>query len=134
MKASPPPTLAESLVGRTIQRVVVQEEGQRLTFLTDKGRVSWVCKADCCSYTWMETVEVEPGLVLEVEEVEGTDEPLEGREPSKGDYDYVRYHAVKVKTTGGHGLIDFRNDSNGHYDGSMKVDFVENLGSDLKLP
>lgn len=108
--------LAGSLVGKKIRKATVAKDGQTITFATDKGEVVWEVDADCCSHTWIENADIEKGLVTKVAEVPGVGGPQ-----TDSDHEYIQYYGIEIVTMKGHGLIDFRNSSNGYYGGSMRV-------------
>lgn len=105
------------LVGKTINRLMIADDQQALKFETDAGDIVVKCDADCCSYTWIEHVEMPfrgfPATVLTADEIEMPDlGDMEGR-------DCVRYYGFKIQTDKGDIVIDFRNDSNGYYGGNL---------------
>lgn len=88
-----------------------------LTCDTDKGVITASCYGDCCSYTWIENIEDSvreyPATVLEVTDIDMPDlGDMEGK-------DVVKYYGCKITTDKGVIIIDYRNDSNGYYGGSL---------------
>lgn len=109
--------MSEILVGKTIKAIKIAEDRQALLFETDGGDVRVRCDGDCCSETWIEHVELPalglPALVRTVEDIDMPDlGQMEGR-------DVVAYYGCKIATDKGDVLIDYRNDSNGYYGGSL---------------
>lgn len=114
---------------------VVYVEGAGL-WLADGSAWEFTLDADCCSHSAF-TVEGLAALkeltgstILEVEDRDGgvTGEANETHEASKGDVpawahnyndDYCQsWHFLVFKTDRGHVTVDWRNESNGYYDGS----------------
>ncbi len=105
------------LIGKTITAVEISEDKEALRFVLTDGEVVVDCDAGCCSYTWVEHVELPalgfPATVLAVEDV-----PM----PDLGNMpgcDVVAYYGCKITTDRGEILIDYRNDSNGYYGGNL---------------
>lgn len=107
------PTLFESVQGHSILKTEWDPDHIRLT--TDKGVVVWAAEGGCCSRSYIENCDIEPGLVISVDETDA------GSHESDDGGIVIRYHAVRVQTTGGWGKIEFRNESNGYYDGWLEV-------------
>ena len=106
------------LKGKTILKIEIADDKQSITFITNKGNITGTCYAECCSYSWIETVELPvagfpPAKVLYAEDI-----PM----PDLGDMperEVVVYYGFKIVTDKGEILIDYRNDSNGYYGGGM---------------
>jgi hypothetical protein len=105
------------LVGKTIQSIKIADDKLALNFITDAGEVVVNVDADCCSYTWVEHVELPalgfPAVVISADDLEM---------PDLGDQegcDVVRYYGFKIITDKGEIIIDYRNDSNGYYGGNL---------------
>jgi hypothetical protein len=114
--------LKKSLVGKTLRGFV--HDGSSITFETDDGgRVEWETDADCCSRTWIEAVDLELCLGAAVTDVEEVDLPASWYEanPGPAEEDCLKTYGVTIRTTKGTGVIDFRNESNGYYGGSLVV-------------
>lgn len=105
---------------------------EMLTLIADDGRkVELRLSGDCCSGSYFEkrSLEDAKGLVgqdlLGVEPVESTVVPDEIRIESTEENDYnggtYRYHGVKLKTNQETIVVDWRNESNGYYDGTCTV-------------
>lgn len=105
------------LVGKTITGLKIAEDKTALLFSTDSGDVKVLCDADCCSFTWVEHIEM-PALGLPAKVVKAEDIEM----PDLGDMpecDVVDYYGFKITTDKGELVIDYRNDSNGYYGGSL---------------
>jgi hypothetical protein len=106
------------LVGKLIEGIKIAEDKMALLFLTDAGEVIARADADCCSSTWIESVEIPftefPCRVLRVEDI---DMPDLGSMPG---CDVMAYYGFKIATDKGDIIIDYRNDSNGYYGGNIE--------------
>jgi hypothetical protein len=113
--------LKKSLLGRTVEGIYWDSGIVR--FRTDAGEVQWETDADCCSQTWIEAADLElcvGGQVTDVEE-NALPESWYTAHPGPPEEDCLRLYGVTIKTTKGTGTIDFRNESNGYYGGSLVV-------------
>ncbi len=105
------------LVGKTLVALYIAEDKEALRFVLSDSEVIVRCDADCCSYTWVEHVELPAlGLPAVVISVEDLDMPDLGDMPGR---DCVRYYGCKIVTNHGEIVIDYRNDSNGYYGGNL---------------
>ena len=105
------------LIGKTINALRIAEDKAALLFVTGEGEIKVLCDADCCSFTWVEHIELPalgfPAKVIKVEDLEM---------PDLGDMpecDVVAYYGCKITTDKGEIAIDYRNDSNGYYGGNL---------------
>jgi hypothetical protein len=112
---------AHILVGKTINEIEVQ--GDREALLVDcgpSGTIRATTYGDCCSTTWIESVEEPalgfPALVLSVTDLAM---PETGVHKHREYTDVVSYYGLKIVTDRGDIVVDFRNDSNGYYGGSL---------------
>lgn len=105
------------LIGRTLTGLKIADDKSALLFQTNKGDITALCWGDCCSETWVENIETParglPALVLAVENLEMPDL---GDMPGR---DVVEYYGLRVTTDKGELIIDYRNDSNGYYQGNL---------------
>src|SRR3990167_2600399 len=113
--------LAKALVGKTIKSFTLKGGGEDITFHCKEGDVAFGAEGDCCSHTWIESIDMPGnlrGVVLSVEEIEM---------PNLGNIDgkrhtgvnEVSYYGLKIITKRGHAVLDYRNDSNGYYGGNL---------------
>jgi len=109
--------MSNELVGKAITGLRLAEDQKALLFLTDDGDVKVRCDGDCCSYTWIEHIELPalgfPAKVISAEEL---DMPDQGAMP---ECDVVAYYGFKIVTDKGELIIDYRNESNGYYGGDL---------------
>ena len=109
--------MSKILVGKTILSMMIAQDRKAILFNTDSGLIVAKCYGDCCSDTWVEHVELFPGgFPAKVVDVVDLDMPdlgaMEGR-------DVVAYYGCKISTDKGDIILDYRNDSNGYYGGSL---------------
>jgi hypothetical protein len=104
------------LVGRTITAVYLAEDETAIKFTTDAGEIVAKCRAECCSHTWVEHIDLPalglPAVVVSAEEVE-----LHAELDTRGGE--LEFYGFKILTDRGELLIDYRNESNGYYGGSL---------------
>lgn len=105
------------LVGLTILAISWDEAS--ITFHTaEKGSITAHAYGDCCSYSWVESVEEPargyPAKVFGVREVE-LPWPAVNRE-----CDVLKDYGLRITTDNGDIDIDYRNDSNGYYGGWLE--------------
>jgi hypothetical protein len=103
------------LEGKTILDIKIANDKQAIKFITDQGEIVAKCDADCCSHTWIESVELPcafPALVNSIEN-------LHLRDDEEIDGETIRFYGCKISTNKGDIIIDYRNSSNGYYGGSL---------------
>ena len=115
--------ISKALVGKTIKSFTLAEDGDHITFHCDEGDITLGTEGDCCSQTWIESIDTPKNLkgkVLSAEEIEVPDlGNVDGKRHTG--VDQVSYYGLKVVTSKGHSVIDYRNDSNGYYGGNLYV-------------
>ena len=118
-----------ALEGQTITSWTLDRDSDTLVFHTaDNKVIEWETIGDCCSSTWFESIEGQEcltGYVVSVEDIELPDIPA--REIAAavarrltGQFDYgehIQYYGIRINTTRGTVIIDYRNSSNGYYGG-----------------
>lgn len=106
------------LIGKKIIEVKIAEDKEAMLFVSDDGeQLVVMVDADCCSYTWIESVEMPAlGLPFTIIECHDLDMPDLGDIPG---CDFVQYYGAKIITDKGEMIIDYRNDSNGYYGGNI---------------
>lgn len=126
----------EILIGKIVKDVKLEYEkyNNHITFITDKEEYDFKCYAQCCSDTWIESVEGIENLIEE--EVISTDWKL-AQDLSYMEIDVykeenkdfcanlattaISVYGVDIITKKGICTIDFRNASNGYYGGSLDL-------------
>lgn len=117
------------LVGKTITAIDIAEDREALRFVLADGELIVRTDADCCSYTWIEHVELPalgfPAVVVAIEDLDMPDgAPSEFRK----DPDSLQFYGCKITTDRGEIAIDYRNDSNGYYGGSLSWPYEYHYG------
>lgn len=113
--------MSNVLIGKTITGMKIAQDREAILFQTTDGDMVVRVDADCCSYTWVEGIELPalgfPAIVSKVEDLELP----ETTAPSKfhSDPDVLAFYGCKIVTDRGDIVIDYRNDSNGYYGGSL---------------
>jgi len=110
------------LIGKTLTGMKIADDRQALLFQTTDGDMEVLVDADCCSYTWVEHIELPalgfPALVTAVEDLDLPQEPVKPSAFVK-EYEVPAFYGCKISTDRGDIVIDYRNDSNGYYGGSL---------------
>lgn len=106
------------LVGKKVVAVWLADDGGAIKFEVE-GYEPVIAQADgdCCSYSWIEHIETPENMLGTVAVVEDVEMPDLGDMP---DRDVVSYYGCKIHTEKGSALLDYRNDSNGYYGGSLE--------------
>lgn len=110
--------MSNLLIGKTIAEVLIADDKEALLFVTIEGeKLVARVDADCCSHTWIESVELPalgfPFTVVDCEDLDGV------KEAEDIDYNYIQYYGAKLTTDKGDLVIDYRNSSNGYYGGNI---------------
>lgn len=117
--------MTNALVGKKLAAIQIASDREALRFICEDGEVIARCYGDCCSRTWVESVETTamlPAVVLSVDslalpEFDGDKDPEIRQEWDGGEL--IRFYGCKITTDRGHVIIDYRNESNGYYGGSL---------------
>jgi len=108
------------LIGKTLLGVTLEDDRSGLTFDLGEEILHVGVDADCCSYTWIESIELPalgfPATVFSVDDLELPHYPDSEFHPNS---DVEAYYGCKISTDKGEIIIDYRNDSNGYYGGSL---------------
>jgi hypothetical protein len=115
------------LIGETILEVIISDDKDEITFITDKGRLRYLAYGDCCSQSWIETTDPIEDLIGQ--KIIYTEEH-EMDELDELDVEYgnvVRVYQDTLKTEKISWNIEYRNESNGFYGGSLELYEGENV-------
>lgn len=110
------------LVGKKVLAVYLADDKKAIKFDVE-GADPIIARADgdCCSNSWIETVETPEHLLGTVTAVEDVDMPDRGSPVNDDGYgDVIAYYGCKIHTDRGSCLLDYRNESNGYYGGSLE--------------
>ena len=114
----------EQLIGETVQSFSLNPDRDQLT-LTMKSGNTFVLETegDCCSITWIEHIDGEEALTGTIQQVNDIPMPGYGDVPTlhRPVVDVVGYYGLQIITNNGYSVIDYRNDSNGYYGGSISL-------------
>ena len=116
--------IAEALIGKTITAYDIEEAGDYIRFtMKDGSTVTLITYSEYSTHTWIESLDAPDALLGRVQDVEDINMP------DLGDIDGTRYKCVdrvtyyglKITTNKGRCVIDYRNDNNWYYGGSLFV-------------
>lgn len=115
------------LVGKTITAVYLEVAGKAISFhIKDDEPIVAYVEGDCCSVTWIESLDAPDaliGTVISVENISMPDLGTEAEQTQDKDRRYddkcISYYGCKITTDNGSCIIDYRNESNGYYGGSL---------------
>jgi len=112
-------TVEEKLVGKVLTGFTISDDRTEITFSTKGEPVILTVYGDCCSFSWIESVDNPKALKGKVLSVEQIKMPNLGDIPGKyrERVERVAYYGLKIITEKGHCVIGYRNDSNGYYGG-----------------
>lgn len=111
--------MSNFLVGKTINEIKIAEDKKALLFITTEGEFVVKVDGDCCSDSWVESVE-RPALGFPVKVLKAFDlEMPEEEDQENDDGEVITFYGFKMETTKGDIVIDYRNSSNGYYGGNL---------------
>lgn len=102
---------ASVLVGKILSKVDLAADKKAIRFTVDDETVIAKCDGDCCSSTWIESVEM-PAGGLPAKILAATNLDLPSQEN-------IRFYGLKLTTDKGDLVLDYRNESNGYYGGNL---------------
>jgi hypothetical protein len=112
------PDEQKSMVGKTVTAIHLAEDKKAIRFdLSDGSSVIAKCDGDGCSSTWIEHIE-NPEFLIGSPITLAQDVPMPN--PPQPDEDgLVQSYGFKMRTAKGDVLLEYRNESNGYYGGSL---------------
>jgi hypothetical protein len=112
-------------VGKTLKEIKIAKDKQAILFVfKDNGTVIGRVDADCCSHTWIEHIELPSKFPAKITSV--GDIPLnENLDTQDGE---LKHYGFKIVTNKGDLIIDYRNESNGYYGGSIHFGDTDHYG------
>ena len=116
--------IQKALLGKKITSFDLVSDGSCITFqIEGGGSVRLRAVGDCCSETWIESIDAPEALIGTVSDVGEIDMPSLGNVPTERHQyvDQVDYYGLKITTEKGRVVLDYRNDSNGYYGGWLEV-------------
>ncbi len=111
----------DPLIGQTIREIY--REGDGLVLKTDEWVFGLEPFGDCCSTTWIESIDLVEPLYGTVQKVEDIDMPHRGNIATVNftRVEEVAYYGLRITTDRGVSVIDYRNSSNGYYGGCLHL-------------
>ena len=110
--------MTNSLIGKTLKDMKIAEDKKALLLITDAGELIVKTDGDCCSDTWIESVELPalgfPAIVAAVSDLDMPDHEYDEKE-----FSCLAFYGCKISTDKGDIIIDYRNESNGYYGGNL---------------
>lgn len=120
----------DRLRGCVLRGVEVRDNGDRVALtLADGSERIYEADGDCCSTSWVEHLTVPPDIdgatVLRIEErpeygIEATPEQYAECKTHREWLDVLKVYQTAIVTDRGEVVIEYRNDSNGYYGGSLR--------------
>ncbi len=113
----------KDLLGKTINRIFVNENQEKIVFETDQGPIAYEGYGDCCSETWFaDFTGVEALLGARIIKVEGLDlsaltDDYGNAKDNRTRQEFDALYGVKFITPQGYADLIYRNSSNGYYGG-----------------
>lgn len=106
------------LIGKTITSIKIADDKSAILFITNEKEIIAIAEAECCSYTWIEHIELPvngfPATVLTVEDID-----LLIDEEAKNNGYSTQFYGCKIETDKGTLLLDYRNESASNYNGYL---------------
>lgn len=110
--------MSHILIGKRVVKVSINGDHDTLLFELAVGpAINAKFRSECCSTTWVESIDAPDALIGTVRSVENLDLP--GFMKEIGDMQYLQYYGCKITTDNGTCVIDYRNSSNGYYGGDL---------------
>lgn len=107
-------------IGKEIVSYRLNDDGTEMVLTFSDGSAAiFAPEGECCSHSWIESIDDETvlrGKVLGIEDIDMPDLGNVDGERHKGVQE-VRYYGMKITTEHGRAVVDYRNDSNGYYGG-----------------
>ena len=115
----------KELFGKVISNIYLSDDSTEIVFrgqdeLHQDKSWSYDAVGDCCSHSWIESIENPEHLIDSV--IIGIEEKPETEDKSTVDDDdeCIRVYGYTLKTARGYTDIEFRNSSNGYYGGDLE--------------
>ena len=116
--------ILEELAGKKVTGISGYPDDGTCSLIVDHSSiVTFALEGDCCSHSYYTDVkqfnELVGATISKVEERHG--DQIKERQAEAAGAESVRWHFLVFTTDKGHVTIDWRNDSNGYYDGNIKA-------------
>ena len=119
-------TNEQKAIGRVISKIECRPGGNSFCIHTDKGPINGFVDADCCSNSWVDSIElpcddINGAIILSIESPEERDCNRSGCKNPPEYTDFIRAYQTLIRTSKGTIAIEYRNSSNGYYGGSLQL-------------
>lgn len=108
-------------IGRTLQSIILSEEGYMTTLVFDDATVKLGCEGDCCAHAFFSDLEVASELPAKVLEWNDDNQTSQG-DGEHGDVRDTQF--IKIKTERGYIDFSLHTEHNGYYGGWYFVSSV----------
>ena len=118
------------IIGKSVVIYSLSDDREQLDLYFDDGtQASFGVDGDCCSQSWIESLDGEDALRGAIVNVEDIVMPSLGDigTPNHPDVDSVAYYGLRITTTTGPCVVDYRNDSNGYYGGDVWLKYPASI-------
>ena len=113
------------LIGKSIVSFDWTSDSIMIRF-SDGNEITGEAFGDCCSSTWLESIDLPEnisGVLISVTNIDMPEQPYDEKE-----HDCLQFYGVKISTSRGSAVIDYRNSSNGYYGGSIDWYWTKRVG------
>lgn len=103
-------------LGKTIASFQWNKEQLQFEF-TDGSRLIGTAWGDCCSITWIESIDlpqVIEGVLVNIEDIK-----MPSQDYDHEKYECLQFYGLRIITSKGIAVVDYRNSSNGYYGGDI---------------
>lgn len=111
------------MLNKPLSNVLLVDDGSKVSFgFQDGSRRSFRVEGDCCSYSWIEHLElpssVAGAVITSVDDSAPITQDHDDHDSANGD-DYISVYNTAFNTTYGTIVLEYRNSSNGYYGGYL---------------
>jgi len=112
----------KELIGKTIQKALINEDQSLIAFVTEVGNIYFIAQGDCCSETWFSDIlNVTNIFNAKVTSVRSIELPEYNVEDGRTRQQYDSVYGYKLVSAKGETTVIFRNSSNGYYGGYVEL-------------
>lgn len=113
---------ARHLIGARVEEITYSDACEEFLIQTDRGVLTLLAEADCCSSSWFQAFDNWSDLIGQV--IVAIDVRIEERDESDNEpcrQDVTSLYGAVFSYAGGSAYLELRNDSNGYYGGEVRV-------------
>lgn len=107
----------EILIGKTIAGIKIAADKEAMLFGLEDGQLVVNVDSECCSRSWIENIDL-PALGFPAKVTAVRDLDLISRQ-DVDEYEEIKFYGFVIETDRGEVNIEYRNESNGYYGGSL---------------